>query len=337
MTTPTLPPPAMAGAPRVDPPEAAHTGRLGARAAAGGDRAYRLAIALCAATVPALLGIVAVALVRGAWPALADGGAATLLTSGWDPVRERFALGPALAGTLLTAALALLVATPLALAAALWTAELAPARLRTPVAALVDLLAAVPGVVYGLWGVQVLVPWLLADVAPALRALPVVGGWAWLAGPSYGPSLLAASVVLAIMVLPFIAAVSREVLLAVPGAQREAALALGATRWETATRIVLPYAGRGVVGAVMLGLGRALGETIAVAMVVGGAHAWPTSLLGPGYTLGALVANEFGEASGDRHLAALMLAGLALFGVTLVVNALARWLVARVADAEADA
>lgn len=337
MTAPSLPAARHDAGARDATPSAPRAGRgVGVRPDRG-DRAYRLAIALCAASVPALLGIVAVALVRGAWPALADGGAATLLTAGWDPVRERFALGPALVDTLVTAALAVLVATPLALATALWTAELAPRRLRAPVAALVDLLAAVPGVVYGLWGVQVLVPWLLADVAPTLRALPAVGGWAWLAGPSYGPSVLAASVVLAIMVLPFVAAVSREVLLAVPAAQREAALALGATRWETATRIVLPYAGRGVVGAVMLGLGRALGETIAVAMVIGGAHAWPTSLLGPGYTLGALVANEFGEASGDRHLAALMLAGLALFGVTLVVNALARWLVARVADAEADA
>jgi phosphate transport system permease protein len=157
--------------------------------------------------------------------------------------------------------------------------------------------------------VQVLVPALRAHVVPLLRERLGLGGLAAFGGPAYGPSVLAASLVLAIMVLPFIAAVSREVLRAVPAAQREAALALGATRWETATQVVLPYARSGVVGGVMLGLGRALGETIAVAMVVGGAHGWATSLLAPGYTLGALVANEFGEASGDLHLAALMAAG----------------------------
>jgi len=305
---------------------------LGARTT--GDRAYRAVLAACAAAVPLLLALVAWELTRGAWPALAASGARLLTSAEWDPVRERFAFGPALAGTLVSAALALVVAAPLALAAALYVAELAPARLRGPLAALVDLLAAVPSVVYGLWGVQVLVPALRAHVVPLLRERLGLGALAAFDGPSYGPSVLAASLVLAIMVLPFIASVSREVLRAVPAAQREAALALGATRWETATAVVLPYARSGVVGGVMLGLGRALGETIAVAMVVGGAHGWTTSLLAPGYTLGALVANEFGEASGDLHLAALMAAGLALFLVTLLVNAVARWLVGRVAAGE---
>ena len=300
---------------------------LGERAA--GDRLYRLALGACAACVPLLLAMVAGALLAGAWPALAGGGLRVLAGAGWDPVREHFAVGPALLGTLLTSVVALAVAAPLAVVSALWVAELAPPRLRAPLAATGDLLAAVPGVVYGLFGVLVLVPALRASVLPALQG--ITGS----ATPTYGPSLLAAALVLAIMVLPFITAVSREVLRAVPASQREAALALGATPWETATQVVLPYARAGVAGAVMLGLGRALGETIAVAMVVGGAHGWAPSLLAPGYTLGALVANEFGEASGASHLAALMAAALALFLVTLVVNAIARWLVGRVAAEDA--
>jgi phosphate transport system permease protein len=293
-----------------------------------GDRAYVAATAACAAALPLLLAFIAWELGRGAWPALARFGAGFLGREAWDPVRDAFAVGPALLGTLVTAGVALTLAAPLAVAAAVYTAELAPVRLRAPLGATVDLLAAVPSVVYGLWGLQVLVPALRASVVPALRAVPGLG--ALVAGPAYGPGLLAASLVLAVMVLPFVCAVSREVLRAVPQAQREAALALGATRWETASQVVLPYAARGVLGAVGLGLGRALGETIAVALVVGGAHGWPGSLLAPGYTLGSLVANEFGEASGDLHLAALMAAGAALFVVTLVVNALARWLVRRV-------
>lgn len=302
-----------------------------------GDRIYLAGLAACAASVPLLLAFVAWELGTGAWPAVRRTGLAFLAGSAWDPVRESYAVGPALLGTLVTSGLALALATPLALAAAVYTAELAPPRVRVWLTALTDLLAAVPSVVYGLWGFQVLVPALRAHVLPALRALPGVGEGPLLGGPVYGPGLLAASLVLAVMVLPFIAAVAREVLRAVPAAQREAALALGATRWETATQVVLPYAARGIVGGVMLGLGRALGETIAVAMVVGGAHGWPASLAAPGYTLGALVVNEFGEASGEAHLAALMAAGAALFVVTLVVNALARWLVRRVgADEVAD-
>ena len=312
--------------------------RRAPRAAA--DRAYAAVLAAAAAVIPALLLVAAWALARGAAPLAAAGPGAAwafLTRDAWDPVRGAFGVAPAVAGTLVTAALALALAAPLGLAAAVYTAELAPARLRTPLALLVDLLAAVPSVVYGLWGLQVLVPAVRAHLGPFLRDALGLGRLAAFAGPAYGPSVLAAALVLAVMVLPYVAAVSREVLRAVPAAQREAALALGATPWEVAAGVVLPHARAGVAGAVLLGLGRALGETLAVAMVVGAAHRAPGSLLAPGYTLAALVANEFAEAGDDRHLAALFAAGLALFAVTLGVNALARALVGGVGRPPAPA
>jgi phosphate transport system permease protein len=211
-----------------------------------------------------------------------------------------------------------------------FTAELAPRAIRAPVAFAVELLAAVPGVVYGLWGIYVLVPVLRERVMPFLSDTLGLGASPLFAGPLYGRSMLAAALLLAIMMLPFIAAVSREVLLAVPRAQREAALALGATRWEMVTDVVLPYARSGIVGAVMLGLGRALGETMAVTMVIGNSHDLSTSLLAPAYSMAALIANEFGEATDPLHLSALMAVGAALFALTLLVNAVARWLVWRV-------
>jgi phosphate transport system permease protein len=302
------------------------------------DGAYSALLAVGALAVPLLLAGVAWALARGGLPTFAGRGTWDFLSrASWDPVRGTYAVGPALGGTLATATLALALAVPLGLAAAVYTAELAPPRLRTPLAALVDLLAAVPSVVYGLWGLQVLVPAVRTTVGPFLRDTLGLGRFAAFAGPAYGPSVLAASLVLAVMVLPYVAAVSREVLRAVPAEQREAALALGATPWEAAVDVVLPHARAGVAGAVLLGLGRALGETMAVAMVVGAAHRGPGALLAPGYTLASLLANEFAEANDDRHLAALLAAGLALFVVTLAVNAVARWLVGRAAPDAVDA
>jgi phosphate transport system permease protein len=318
------------------PPTRGRPRRGGAALAALPDRAYAALLGAGALAVPLLLAGAAWALARGGLPTVAAGGAWDFLSrAAWDPVHGDFAVGPALAGTLVTAALALALAAPLGLAAALYTAELAPPRLRAPLAALVDLLAAVPSVVYGLWGLHVLVPAVRTAVGPFLRDTLGLGRFAAFAGPAYGPSVLAAALVLAVMVLPYVAAVSREVLRAVPAAQREAALALGATPWEAAVGVVLPHARAGVVGAVLLGLGRALGETMAVAMVIGAAHRGPGSLLAPGYTLASLLANEFAEAGDDRHLAALLAAGLALFAATLVVNAVARWLVGRVARPDA--
>jgi phosphate transport system permease protein len=264
------------------------------------------------------------------WPAFREFGLGFLSSSTWDPVRGVFGAAPAIYGTIVSSIVALIIATPLALGVAIFLSEFAPPRLRQPVAFLVDLLAAIPSVVYGLWGIFVLLPVLREHVMPFLRDTLHLGGTPLFSGPAYGPSMLAAGIILAIMVLPYISSVSREVLLAVPRSQREAALALGATRWEAIRGAVLPYAKSGILGGIILGLGRALGETMAVTMLIGNTHIISSSLLAPGYTMASLIANEFAEATGDLHLSALMAVGFALFTLTLIVNALARWLVWRV-------
>ena len=299
-----------------------------------GDRVYRIAITGFALCVPLLLVLIAFEVGRAGWPALSHFGASFLSSDTWDPVNGVFGAGPAIVGTLLTSFIALIIATPLALGAAIFLAEFAPSWLRTPVAFLVDLLAAIPSVVYGLWGIFVLVPLLRAHVMPFMSETLGLGRFSLFAGPLYGNSVLAAGVILAIMVLPYIAAVSREVLLAVPRSQREAALALGATRWETIVGAVIPYARVGILGGIILGLGRALGETMAVTMVIGNTHDIPSSLFHPGYTMASLIANEFSEATGDLHLSALMAVGFVLFVITLIVNAIARWLVWRVSQGQ---
>jgi phosphate transport system permease protein len=295
-----------------------------------GDRIYRIVTTAFALCVPLLLALIAVEVARAGWPALRQFGLSFLTSSTWDPVAGTFGAAPAVVGTILTSAIALIIATPLALGAAIFLAEFAPTWLRQPVAFLVDLLAAIPSVVYGLWGVFVLVPLLRQYVMPFISDTLGLGRFALFEGPAYGNSILAAGVILAIMVLPYIAAVSREVLLAVPRSQREAALALGATRWEMIVGAVLPYARVGILGGIILGLGRALGETMAVTMVIGNTHDVSLSLFHPGYTMASLIANEFSEATGDLHLSALMAVGFVLFVVTLIVNAIARWLVWRV-------
>jgi phosphate transport system permease protein len=295
-----------------------------------GDRTYRIAITLFAGCVPILLLLIAWEIGVAAWPAFREFGAGFLVSSTWDPVRGIFGAAPAIYGTIVSSILALLIATPLALGVALFLSELAPPWLRQPVAFLVDLLAAIPSVVYGLWGIFVLLPLLREYVMPFFRDTLRLGATPLFSGPAYGPSMLAAGVILAIMVLPYISSVSREVLLAVPRSQREAALALGATRWEAIRGAVLPYARSGILGGVILGLGRALGETMAVTMLIGNKHDISASLLAPGYTMASLIANEFAEATGDLHLSALMAVGFTLFCLTLVVNAIARWLVWRV-------
>ena len=295
-----------------------------------GDRVYRTAITAFAACVPLLLLLIALAVGVAAWPALRQFGFSFLTSSTWDPVNGTFGAAPALYGTMVSSLLALLIATPLAIGVAIYLSEFAPTWLRQPVSFLVDLLAAVPSVVYGLWGIFVLIPLLRDHVVPFFKDTLHLGNTPLFSGPSYGPSMLAAGIILAIMVLPYISAVAREVLLAVPRAQREAALALGATRWETIWGAVLPYARSGIIGGVILGLGRALGETMAVTMVIGNRHEISASLLAPGYTMASLIANQFSEATGDLHLSALMAIGFTLFVVTLIVNAVARWLVWRV-------
>jgi phosphate transport system permease protein len=297
------------------------------------DRWYRAVLTVVAWVLPALLLVIAAELVVGAWPALTTFGARFLTRSIWDPVAGEFGVLPLIVGTLYVSAVAMAIAVPLALGIAVFLTEFAPRRLRGPIATLVELLAAIPSVIYGLWGIFVLIPflrdWLWPRIAPALTWLP------FFEGAFYGPSILAAGVILAIMVLPYVAAVSREVLLAVPASQREAALALGATRWEAVWTVILPYGKAGIFGAIILGLGRALGETMAVTMLIGNRHEIGLSLLQPGYTIAAAVANEFAEAVAALHLSALVLAGLVLFAITMVINAVARWLIWRVARGSA--
>lgn len=295
-----------------------------------GDRLYYGAITFFAACIPALVVLIALEIAIAGWPTFRHFGFSFLTSSDWDPVKERFGAAPAIYGTLVSSAIALALATPLALGASLFLSEFSPRWLRQPAAFLVDLLAAIPSVVYGLWGIFVLLPLLRDPVMPFLRDTLGLGNTPFFRGPAYGPSMLAAGIILAIMVLPYIASVSREVLLAVPRTQREAAMALGATRWEAIWHAVLPYARSGIIGGVILGLGRALGETMAVTMVIGNRQEIAASLLAPGYTMASLIANEFSEASSDAHLSALMAVGLTLFVITIVVNALARWLVWRV-------
>ena len=292
-----------------------------------GDWIYIAVITGFALCVPILLGLVFWEVALAGWPALREFGLGFLTSSEWDPVRGQFGAAPAVFGTIVTSVLALVIATPLALGVSVFLSEYAPGWMRQPLAFFVDLLAAIPSVVYGLWGIFVLIPLIREHVVPFLRDTLHLGVIPLFAGPSWGNSVFAAGVILAIMVLPYIASVSREVLLAVPRSQREAALALGATRWETIQKAVIPFAKSGIIGGIILGLGRALGETMAVTMVIGNTHEISASLFAPGYTMASLIANEFQEASGDLHLAALMAVGFVLLVVTLIVNGIARWLV----------
>ena len=295
-----------------------------------GDRVFQIVITAFAVSIPVLLVIIAISIGLAAWPALSKTGLSFLTDSKWDVAAGEFGAAPAIFGTIVSSALALIIATPLALGVSIFLSEIAPKWLRQPVGFLVDLLAAIPSVVYGLWGIFVLVPILRDPVGPFLRDTLGLGHTPFFSGPNYGYSMLAAGIILAIMILPFISAVTREVLLAVPRSQRDAALALGATRWEMIRDAVSPYARSGIIGGIILGLGRALGETMAVTMLIGNRPEISASLFAPGYTMASLIANEFSEATSDAHLSALMAVGAVLVAVTLIVNALARWLVWRV-------
>ena len=249
-----------------------------------------------------------------------------LTTQTWDPVTGEFGAAAFIYGTIVTSAIALLVAVPLGIGVAVFLAELATPRLSAAAGMLLELLAAVPSVIYGLIGVSVLVPIMREHVQPALKAL-TGGDFPLFSGPAYGIGLLTAGLVLAIMVVPFIVSVGREVLLAVPREQREAALALGATRWESTWKVVLPYARPGLYGAIFLALGRALGETMAVTMVIGNRPEIAASLFAPAYSMAAVIANEFTEATEDLYVQALILVGVVLFALTMVINAVARLLI----------
>jgi phosphate transport system permease protein len=292
-----------------------------------GDRLFRGLTLGFALAIFALMALVAFELLRNSQLARTQFGWSFLWHSIWDPVAGKYGAAPFLYGTLLTSLLALLLAVPLGLGAAIFLAELAPPWISRWCAFLVELLAAVPSVIYGLVGIFVVVPWVRTALEPFLAK--TLGFLPLFQGPHYGVGFLAAGIVLAIMVVPFITSVSREVLMAVPRSQREAALALGATRWEMMRLAVLPYARSGIMGSVLLALARALGETMAVTMVIGNRPQIVASLFQPGYTMPAVLANEFTEATDDLYLHALIEIGLVLFALTIVINGLARLLLLR--------
>jgi phosphate transport system permease protein len=246
-------------------------------------------------------------------------------SSTWDPISGDFGAWTFIYGTLITTVVSLVIAVPLGVGAAIFLSELAPPRISKNLSFIIDLLAAVPSVIYGLLAVFALVPLMRTTIEPFLKR--ALGFLPLFKGPAYGVGFLTASIVLAVMIVPYIISVSREVLLAVPQDQREASLGLGATKWETTWKIVVSYAGPGIMGSVFLSMARALGETMAVTMVIGNQPKVSASLLSPGYSIAAVIANEFAEAAGNLHLSALIELGLVLFALTLVLNGLARLLI----------
>ncbi len=277
-----------------------------------------------ASAVVVLVILIGLELWNGSSLAIKKFGFHFLTTSTWDPVAEQFGALPFIYGTLVSSAIALIIAVPLGIATAVYLTELAPLWIRQPLVSLIEMLAAIPSVILGLWGIFVMVPWLRNYPFPFLKQY---FGWIPLfTGPIYGPCMFAGGIIIAIMILPIITSVSREILRSVPNLQREAAYALGATRWEATRIAVLSYAKKGLFGAVILGLGRALGETLAVTMVIGNTPQIVASLFKPGYTLPSVLANEFTEATTDIYLQALFEIGLVLFGITIVVNLLAHLL-----------
>lgn len=285
------------------------------------DKSFRGITLLSALTVLLLFALVAYVLWRGSTLSIHKFGWHFLASTSWDPVTEEFGAWPFIYGTLVSSAIALLIAVPLSIGAAIYLTDLAPVWLRQPVVSLIEMLAAVPSVIWGLWGIFVMVPWLRDNAFPFLRK--VLGFTSLFQGPIYGVSMLAGGIIIAIMILPIVTSVSREILRSVPDLQREAAYGLGATRWEVTRIAVLSYARRGLMGAAVLGLGRALGETMAVTMVIGNRPEIAKSLFAPGYTLASVIANEFTEATTDIYLNALFELGLVLLGVTILVNAFA--------------
>lgn len=294
------------------------------RTSPAGDRIFSFVLFFAAYLVLAVVAGLFIVLLQRSLPAVHAVGlrAFSML---WSPNDGQFGVLPFIYGTIVASLIALIVAGPIGIGASLFLAELAPRKLATPVAMLIELLAAVPSVVYGLWGLFVLAPLIRTQLGPALQHafgfLPIFQG------PIYGVGMLAGGLILAIMVVPTVAAISRDVFEAVPNDQREGMLALGATKWEMLTKAVLPYARSGVIGALVLGLGRALGEAMAVVMVIGNKPQIVASLFAPGYTMASVLANEFSEATGKVYISMLIEIGLLLFIVSLIVNVFARLLV----------
>ena len=296
-----------------------------------GDAAFRNITRLAAIGVLVILGGVIVSLLIGAAPALKAFGFNFLIEQRWNPVTERFGALAPIYGTVVTSFIAMLIAVPIGLLIAVFLTELCPMWLRRPIGIAIELLAGIPSIIYGIWGLFVFAPFLQQYVQPALIDLfgnvPILS--ALFAGPPYGIGVLTAGLILAIMVLPFITSISRDVFDAVPPMLKESAYGLGCTTWEVVRSVVLPYTRVGVIGGIMLGLGRALGETMAVTFVIGNAHKISSSILAPGTTISATIANEFTEAVGDLYTASLIALGLILFLITFIVLACARYMLLR--------
>ncbi len=298
---------------------------------AAGDRLFRLLTQGSALIVLLILGGVIVSLIEGSLPAFQAFGLGFFTNQIWNPVTEKFGGAAAIFGTIVTSAIAMLIAVPIGIGIAIFLTELCPPSLRRPIGIAVELLAGIPSIIYGIWGLFVFAPFLQQYVQPGLIALfanaPVLNSL--FAGPPYGIGMLTASLILAIMVLPFVTSISRDVFDTVPPMLKESAYGIGCTTWEVVRNIVIPFTRVGVIGGVMLGLGRALGETMAVTFVIGNAHRISPSLLAPGTTISASIANEFTEAVGALYTSSLIALGLILFMITFVVLAIARIMLMR--------
>ncbi|CDX34531.1 phosphate transporter subunit; membrane component of ABC superfamily [Mesorhizobium plurifarium] len=296
------------------------------------DMVFRAATRASAILVLVLLGGVAISLVAGSWQALSKFGFSFLTTESWNPVTENFGALAPIYGTIVTSAIAILIAVPIGIGIAVFLTELCPRPLRRPIGIAVELLAGIPSIIYGIWGLFVFAPFLQTTVQPFIIWLfkGVPGLSSLFAGPPYGIGLLTSSLILAIMVLPFITSITKDVFDTVPAVLKESAYGIGCTTWEVTRRVVIPYTRVGIMGGVMLGLGRALGETMAVTFVIGNAHRISASLFAPGTTISATIANEFTEADGDLYTSSLVSLGLILFIITFVILALARYMLLRI-------
>jgi phosphate transport system permease protein len=297
-----------------------------------GDTVFRHLTRGAAITVLLLLSGVIISLIDGSIPAIKTFGFGFLVSQRWNPVTDNFGALPAIYGTIVTSFIAMLIAVPVGLMIAFFLTELCPKWLRRPIGIAIELLAGIPSIIYGIWGLFIFAPFLQATLQPflinTLGNVPGIGSL--FAGPPYGIGMLTSGLILAIMVLPFVTSITRDVFEAVPGVLKEAAYGLGCTTWEVVRNVVLPYARVGVIGGVMLALGRALGETMAVTFVIGNAHRISASVLAPGTTISATIANEFTEAVGDLYTSALIALGLILFVITFIVLALARYMLMRI-------
>jgi phosphate transport system permease protein len=285
-----------------------------------------------AVLVLVLLSGVAISLIVGAWPALSTFGFSFITTESWNPVTEKFGALAPIYGTIITSAIAILIAVPLGIGIAIFLTELCPRPLRRPIGMAVELLAGIPSIIYGIWGLFVLAPFLQTTVQPFIISVfhGIPGLNSLFAGPPYGIGLLTSAMILAIMILPFITSITKDVFDTVPSVLKESAYGIGCTTWEVTRRVVIPYTRIGIMGGVMLALGRALGETMAVTFVIGNAHRISTSLFAPATTISATIANEFTEAVGDLYTSSLVALGLILFIITFLILAIARYMLMRI-------